>query len=120
MWIFTTRGFLSIVQHNVMPDYFQIKSRTTDPLKHFWPNHEIEVIGWADYRFRITIPKEEAIDVLIEKIGSVDYTSFKNECEDEDYHGSLVRVWTIMYNYQSRLEVRPRLSSTTARVSRRA
>ena len=58
MWIFTRWGFLSIVQHNAMPGYFQVKARVIDPLEHLWPEHEIEIIDWADYRFRITIEKE--------------------------------------------------------------
>ena len=110
MWIFTTKGFLSIVQHNVMPDHFQVKSRTADPLKQFWPDYEIEVIDWADYRFRITIPKEVVIQALTEIIESVGYTSFKSTCEDDEYHCALVRVWNIMYNFQSRIEARPRRS----------
>ena len=50
--------------------------------------------------------KIEAALVLIEKvIGDIGYTSFKDECgEDEDYHYALTRVWSIMYNYQQRME----------------
>ena len=44
MWVFTTQGFLSVVQHNSMPDHFQVKSRARDPLSALWPGHEIEVI----------------------------------------------------------------------------
>ena len=104
MWIFTKRGFLSIVQHNSMPDHFQVKSRVADPLEQLWPDHEVEVIDWADYRFRITIPKDEVLTVLKEEVEDVLYTSFKNECEvDEGYHYVLTRVWSIMYNYQQRM-----------------
>ena len=107
MWIFTKYGFISVVQHNSLADSFQVKSRVIDPLEILWPEYEIEVIDWADYRFRITIPKIEAALVLIEKvIGDCTYTSFKNECEaDEDYHYALTRVWSIMHNYQTRMEV---------------
>ena len=110
MWIFTTKGFLSIVQHKDLPDHFQVKSRAADSLKHFWPEYEIEVIDLVDYRFRINIPKEDAVQVLTETIGSVEYTSFKNACEDDDYHRALVSVWGSMYNFQSRIEARPRRS----------
>ena len=104
MWIFTKRGFLSIVQHNSMPGHFQVKSRVADPLEQLWPDHEVEVIDWADYRFRITIPKDEVLTVLKEEVEDVLYTSFKNECEvDEGYHYVLTRVWSIMYNYQQRM-----------------
>jgi len=105
MWVFTNKGFLSIVQHNSMPDYFQVKSRVIDPLEILWPDHEIEVIDWADYRFRITIEKLEVLPVLLEVMASVDYTSFKDECRDEhDYHEVLCRIWSQMYNYQRRVE----------------
>ena len=100
MWIFTKYGFLSIVQHNAMPEFFQVKARIIDPLEQLWPEHEIEIIDWADYRFRITIEKEKAFDILSKEIQNVNYTSFKNECYvDHDYHDVLVRVWNTMYNY---------------------
>ena len=105
MWVFTKYGFISVVQHNALPGHFQVKSRVIDPLENLWPQEDIEVIDWADYRFRITIPKEDAIPILTEQIGAVDYTSFKNACEtDPDYHYALTRVWSIMYNYQARME----------------
>ena len=105
MWVFTTKGFLSIVQHNAFLDCFQVKSRVIGPLEEMWPDHEIEEIDWADYRFRITLPKSEVIPVLLDQISSVEYTSFKDECGvDEDYHYALTRVWSIMYNYQTRME----------------
>ena len=50
MWIFTTNGFLSIVQHKDADGHFQIKSRVRAPLEELWPDHEILEIGWADYR----------------------------------------------------------------------
>ena len=64
MWIFTKWGFLSIVQHNTIPGYFQVKARVIDPLERLWPQHEIEVIHWADYRFRITIEKENVFEIV--------------------------------------------------------
>ena len=102
MWIFTTHGFISIVQHKDTADQFQIKSRVPEPLESLWPEYEIQVLDWADYMFRINVPKSEVIAVLLNEITeSLDYTSFKHECEnDQSYHDALVRVWTVMYNYQ--------------------
>ena len=105
MWAFTTHGFLSIVQHNTLPDHFQVKARVPDPLEKLWPDHEIEVIDWADYRFRITIEKSEALPVLFEVMRSVDYTSFKGACgHDSRYHLVLTKIWNIMYSYQGEME----------------
>ena len=103
--MFTTHGFLSVVQHNALPDHFQIKSRVRDPLSELWLDHEIEVIDWADYRFRITIEKSEALPTLIEVMGSVDYTSFKDACGcDSKYHLALTKIWNIMYSFQREME----------------
>ncbi|SVB65379.1 uncharacterized protein METZ01_LOCUS218233 [marine metagenome] len=88
-----------------LPEHFQVKARVPSPIEELWPDYEIEVIDWADYRFRITISKDEVIPVLIKEIESVLYTSFKNACEaDETYQHALVNVWTTMYNYQLRIE----------------
>ena len=111
MWIFTPKGFLCIVQHNAMPGHFQVKSRTVEPLEHFWSGYDIEEIDWADYRFRITIQKKEAIEVLSREIESIGYTNFKDESrQDHDYHDALVHVWMTMYEYQSKRESEPRRS----------
>ena len=107
MWIFTTSGFLSIVQHKDADGHFQIKSRVREPLEELWPDHEILEIGWADYRYRINIRKDDAIPVLVEEIEKVLYTSFKDECrKDENYHDALSRVWSTMYNFQTLCEGR--------------
>ena len=105
MWVFTTKGFRSIIEHKDLPEHFQVKSRVVDALKHFWPEYEIEVIDWADYRFRITIEKSEALPVLLELMASVDYASFKGACgHDSKYHPALTRIWNIMYSYQREME----------------
>ena len=107
MWVFTTNGFLSIVQPKAMADLFQVKSRVRAPLESLWPDHYVRVIDWADYRFRINIRKEEAIPVIAKEIEQVLYTSFKDECrEDEDYHHALTRVWSTMYDFQALSEAR--------------
>ena len=95
-----------------MPDYFQVKSRKIEPLEILWPEHEIEIIDWADYRFRITMTKEQAIPLVMEQLSNIDYTSFKDQClNDEDYHYTLTRVWSIMYNFQTRFETNREASS---------
>ena len=82
-----------------------MKSRVIDPLEYLWPKHKIEIIDWADYRFRITVEKEKVFHILLKEIQNVDYTSFKNECYiDHDYHDVLVRIWNTMYNYQLKME----------------
>ncbi len=104
MWVFTNKGFLSIVQHKDMPGHFQVRARTRRPLEELWPGQPVQVIGWADYRYRISIRKEEVLPVLIGEISGIEYTSFKNSCKDEGYLRALVRVWSEMHRYQTASE----------------
>ena len=67
-------------------------------------DEEIEIIDWADYRFNHDIERKGNIGRDGTNDGSR-YTSFKDECKyDEEYQYTLTRVWSIMYNYQQRME----------------
>ena len=75
------------------------------PLEELWPGHEIEVIDWADYRFRITIEKEVVFPVMMQLLESIDYSNFKHECHGmKEYQSTLMGVWTEMHAYQARME----------------
>ena len=104
MWIFTKYGYLSIVEHNQINDYFQIRSREIKPLKKYWPEYDIHIIEWADYRFRINIKKDIAVKKLIKIIKDINYDNFKNQCTDSrEYHDALADIWSRMYFFQSQM-----------------
>ena len=106
MWIFTSRGFISIVRHRDRPEFYQVRPRVAAPLEALWPSHDIEIIEWADYRYRITIERSEVLPVLIDTINSIEYTNFKAACTDDDeYQWALRMVWRVMLEYQARSEV---------------
>ena len=48
--------------------------------------------------------KEQLIPVVMEQLSNVDYTSQDQCLNDEDYYYTLTRVWSIMYDYQQRME----------------
>jgi len=109
MWVFLTHGFVSVVQHKDEPGMYQVKSRASKVLEQLWPDEEIQVIEWADYRFRISLQKEKVLGVLSRVADSIGYSSFKHECrDDQDYLESLGRIWNIMLDYQSKLELEER------------
>jgi hypothetical protein len=107
MWVFTKYGFLSIVEHKEedMKDHFLVRARVRTPLDELWPNHKLLKLDEADYRYRIIIPKIEAIDVLTDVTGSIDYPNFKNACkEDAAYHEVLTKLWYQLARYQFLVE----------------
>ena len=105
MWIFTTKGFISKAPHKNLPEPCQVKASVAPPLEELWPDHEIEVIDWADYRFRITIGKEVVFPVMMQLLESIDYSNFKHECHEmKEYQSAVMGVWTEMHAYQARME----------------
>jgi hypothetical protein len=105
MWIFTKHGFISVSQHKKEEEQFMIKSRVRTPLDILWPESKISILPEADYRFRISIPKTEAMEVLSDLISSIDYSNFKNACEeDAAYHRVLTKIWEKLWMYQDGVE----------------
>ena len=69
----------------------------------------IDIGQWEEF---LNIRKDEAIPVIAKQIEQVLYTSFKDECrEDDDYHHALTRIWSTMYNFQTRCETNREASS---------
>ena len=105
MWIFTKYGFITVSQHKRVEEQFMIKSRVRTPLDILWPESKITILPEVDYRFRISIPKTEAMEVLSNLISSIDYSNFKNACEeDAAYRRTLNKIWIELSEYQFRVE----------------
>lgn len=102
MWIFTKHGFLSIVQHKFEPELFQVKARDPEPLQKLFSDYEMIIIDWADYRYRVEVPREEVMKRVSQIVDDVRYTSYKDECEDDLFHRALVRIWNVMYRFQQK------------------
>ncbi len=103
MWIFTKHGFLSIVQHRDDSGTLLVRSRTLEPLETLWPDFEVKEIPWADYGYRIFVPREDVSEVIMGLFDWLDYHNFKSACtDDDDYQIALASVWRTMYGYQEK------------------
>lgn len=101
MWIFTRHGFISLVAHKYTEGLYQVKARNPEPLLKLFPDYELIVIEWADYRYRVEVPQAEVTKVVAELVDDVDYTSYKDECHDDlPFYRALTNVWTIMLRFQ--------------------
>lgn len=106
MWLFTRRGFLSIVMQddedpaNDNP-VFAVRARNVEHLANFFPDDRLIETKDADYAWRVYIDYRELIDLIREIIDEIDYTNFKDACrDDEPYHGLLDQVWSRAFMYQ--------------------
>ena len=106
MWIFTTHGFFSVVQHNQNPNMLIVRSRRRkhlDALKARYPRmlrrSKIVATPDADYPFRILVARNMWLRVAWELTWDIDYPNFKGAIDDrpgEPYREALHDVWDRM------------------------
>ena len=104
VWIFTTKGFISIVRSDQeSPEKVMVRCRTRADAEHF--NKEmfgegVIVTEDSDYRFRFICRDVDASTYIKDCIEDIDYTNFKNAVEDRKRMPALHRVWHAMYELQ--------------------
>lgn len=110
MWLTTTRGFYSAVQHRDDPNDLLIRARNRDDLVRLcelpgMPGEDmIQDIQPADYPYRITVRRHTWVaHVLPALMNEVDYDNFKNAVKDrmpgpegKRRANIYMRVWSAM------------------------
>lgn len=83
MWLFTTRGFYSVVQKNTDPDgLLTVRARVKadlDRLKDLLPDAKPYEQGYSDYPWRIKVSREDWTRAVVALTAEVDYHNFKDE-----------------------------------------
>ncbi|MBP7867281.1 MAG: hypothetical protein KA419_15190 [Acidobacteria bacterium] len=102
MWIFTNRGFLSIVDDRHQKGNLLVRARRREHLETLFPGRGIAETPERDYRFRTSVPRAEVAETLRREVESVDYPNFKASLGNEAYHQACHEVWKVMFNYQNR------------------
>ena len=100
MWIFTTKGFISVVASDQEPGIFLARARNKKHLENLFPFCEIVSLPNRDYKYRVFITQEQFTALMAELATSIDYSNFKNAISDEEYHEACAGVWSVMYKYQ--------------------
>lgn len=105
MWLFTARGFFSVVAKGE-PGQLQIRARVRadlDNLRQAIPRlgPTLELPG-HDYAFRALIQKAELSRAIPRLIEEINYSNFKSEIGREDPEREKVyhKVWDVMYRLQ--------------------
>lgn len=103
MWIFTTQGFISGVQHRADRKLLMVRARTRQALEELADMSElaIEQTPSADYPFRVIVNRETFNSWLAREVEHIDYDNFKNAAHvmgDQRYDDALMNVWSVMYS----------------------
>ncbi|MEM0953310.1 MAG: hypothetical protein AAGI24_04140 [Pseudomonadota bacterium] len=101
MWIFTTYGFISAVEHRNQPGRVLVRARKREHLEALFPGQTITQKNGADYKYRIEVTKSRLASVLQNQVMQhLTYTNFKNSIADHEYHDACMRVWAAMRRLQ--------------------
>jgi hypothetical protein len=117
LWVFTTKGFFSIVEHKKDPDRVVIRARISkdiEKIKTLFEELGLEVSDVVenlsfDYRYRISASRIDWASVMSRLITDMGYTNFKNALYEADSpeirdkrHEAYLAIWAIMQKLQFR------------------
>jgi hypothetical protein len=109
MWIFSKRGFVSIVQHRQLPGKLLVRARTKADLENFvrlldeigGRKHPVQETPDADYGYRTVACKRVVANAVSRITTEIDYTNFKNGVHGDPARDSAyLEVWSAMVDFQ--------------------
>ncbi len=100
MWLFTSKGFLSVVADKNDPETgnLLVRSRDRNHLANLFPNATIFSKQPSDYKWRAWVSREEVSALAAKTIENLNYTNFKNSIRDDKYHDACLDVWNVMFS----------------------
>jgi hypothetical protein len=100
MWIFTNKGFISVVADRGNPETgnLLVRSRDRNHLEELFPQAEIFSKTPSDYKWRAWISRSDVSNLMQSQVDSLNYTNFKNSIEDDKYHDACLDVWEVMFS----------------------
>ena len=99
MWLFTTTGFISIVEHDA--DHLVVRARDSFSLSPLAQSYNVEIRSTptADYPYRIFLSKDQFKNYLHNQTGLINYKNFKSEVaitRGTKFANALLSVWSAM------------------------
>ena len=95
MWIFTTKGFLSIVRHTDKPNVLLVRSRFKGHIEKMFSNAHVIEDATRDYRYRAELPAKEVSKMIAKMVLTIKYDNFKASLDmyDERYMDCCLDVY---------------------------
>ena len=111
MWLFTKRGFYSIISKK--ESEWHVRARAREDLENLnalaGTSYTVHCSENADYRWRMVVSGEEARALIAKLAADIDYSNFKGVVGrtpgQQDKLDILHQIWGLMYDYQCRKEV---------------
>lgn len=101
MWIFTTKGFISVVDKGGDGSTLLVRGRRKGEIEALFPEAMVQKTPKNDYRFRARIDRERVAQVVAHELRTLAYDNFKGATKDRVRHDAYMEVWEAMYHYQA-------------------
>ena len=101
MWVLTTSGFFSAVEHRHDPDLVVVRARAREDLRTLcsWADTDTVDSPGADYPYRTIVRKQAFADWLRAQATAIDYPNFKDAVADRQSNsraGIYHHVWAVL------------------------
>jgi hypothetical protein len=105
MWLFTTTGFISIVEDDA--DQLIVRARDSFSLSPLAQSYNVEIRSTptADYPYRIFLSKDQFKNYLHNQTGLINYKNFKSEVaitRGKKFANALLSVWSAMHDVEDK------------------
>ena len=105
MWLFTTSGFISIVEKDA--SHLAVRARDSLSLSSLAQSYDVEIRSTptADYPYRIFITKDQFKNWLSNQPGQIQYKNFKSEVSitrGKKFSDALLKVWSAMHSVEDK------------------
>ena len=105
MWLFTTTGFISIVEDDA--DQLIVRARDSFSLSPLAQSYNVEIRSTptADYPYRIFLSKDQFKNYLHNQAGLINYKNFKSEVaitRGKKFANALLSVWSAMHDVEDK------------------
>ena len=105
MWLYTKKGFLSIVENFHDRSQFVVRSRFKNDIEAHFPDAKVEKDTGTDYKYRAFLPKKIVASTVHKYVESeLDYTNYKSSVKGSLKHDAYLSVWGIMKRAQDEEE----------------
>lgn len=103
MWIFTSKTFLSIVEHPTEAGMLWVRARFPGHIEAAFPEVPVRETPENDYRYRAAVARDAVARWLAREAQDVRYGNFKQSIGENFYHDACLSVWTEMFIWSKKL-----------------
>jgi hypothetical protein len=104
VWIFTKRGYYSVIQYPNDPDHLVVRARVRGDIEQEFPSvRRVHETADHDYRFRARVPRVEVIAAMSKAVEGITYSNYKAAVIDQRRSYDYGLVWLAMANMQDAL-----------------